>query len=72
LKKIICANYFNSLKQDPALDPQKIKQGLIYAICTKSGNFGVFFFKTKLKPKSIWAPYEKEYVFFDFIFLLDS
>jgi hypothetical protein len=34
----------NSPKEDPKVESQKIKQNSIYAIWTKGGSFGVFFF----------------------------
>jgi hypothetical protein len=39
-------HYFNNLKQDPTVESQKELKKSIYAICTGSGNFGVFFSQT--------------------------
>ena len=42
-------HYFDSLEQDPFVEIQKNFEKSIYAICTRSGSFEVFFLKTLLR-----------------------
>jgi hypothetical protein len=44
--KLFSTHYFNIPKQDPTVEFQKRKLKSIYAIYTRSRNFGMFFFKT--------------------------